>query len=91
MYTETRCLRAKNQKHQDGIVLTNRTYFRLTKHERRMTSGGTEELNACIDVMYSVYLKSDLCSSGLRSFPQYRDHQMLLILERNYSTLEVWK
>ena len=64
---------------------------KITKHERRMTAGGTKELNACIDVMYSVYLKSDLCSSGLRSFPQYRDHQMLLILERNYFTLEVWK
>ena len=37
-----------------------------------------------------VYLKSDLCPSGLRSFPQYRDHQML-ILERNSSKLEVWK
>ena len=32
-----------------------------------------------------IYLKNDLSSRGLRSFPQYRDHQMLLILERLYA------
>ena len=49
------CVRnSKNQKHQDGIV--------LTKHERRMTSGGTKELNACIDVTYTwrvIYVQVD--------------------------------
>ena len=60
------CVRnSKNQKQQDGIVLTKPSIFssnKITKHERRMTSGGTKELNACIDVMYTwrvIYVQVD--------------------------------
>ena len=82
--TNVYCVCVRNRKNIDDIVLQlqNRTYFHLTNYERRETIGEIKDVNACIHI---IYLPEEwLTSNGSRSFPQYIDHQMLLVLEGQF-------